>query len=109
LAFFGAFHGARTVLASNHRNYIMTPTYVWQQFYQQAILETDRGLLPVLIKGAQAAIDLRIDQLRFDESDSTAEREAIADALTGLRVLERELKPPRGYKRQHGGSELTGD
>lgn len=77
----------------------MTPIYVWQQFYQQAILETDRSLLPVLIRAAQAAIDLRIDQLRFDDLDSTAERDAIADALTGLRVLEQESNSPYGTGR----------
>ncbi|HEX3822110.1 MAG TPA: hypothetical protein VHW45_17400 [Candidatus Sulfotelmatobacter sp.] len=72
----------------------MSPTYVWQQFYQQAILETDHSLLPVLIRAAQAAIDLRVEQLRLDTRASAEEREAIADALTGLRVLTRESTSP---------------
>jgi len=63
----------------------------WQRFYEAAILETDRVRLPQLIQTAQAAIDARIDQLRVNHQNGEAERQAIADALAGLRLLKQEL------------------
>lgn len=73
----------------------MSPTYGWQRFYQDAVLETDRSRLPVLIRAAHAAIDARMEQLGHDhlghdDQGSTEERLAIADAIAGLRVLKHE-------------------
>ena len=74
-------------------------TFSWQRWYEAAILETNRGNLPRLIQTAHAAINARLEQLCGDNGDSTAERQAIADALTGLRVLKEEMrsgpKPPQ--------------
>lgn len=68
----------------------MSPSYGWQRFYENAILETDRSRLPVLIRAAHAAIDARMDQLQDNHRASAEELQAIADALAGLRVLRRE-------------------
>ena len=68
----------------------VSPPYGWQRFYEEAILETDRSRLPVLIRAAQAAIDARMRQLKSDHGASAEERQAITDALAGLRVLGRE-------------------
>jgi hypothetical protein len=68
----------------------VSPSYGWQRFYEDAILETDRSRLPVLIRTAHAAIDARIEQLKDDHHGSAEERQAIADAIAGLRVLKRE-------------------
>lgn len=68
-------------------------SFGWQRFYEAAILETDRTRLPQLLRSAQAAIDARVEQLRADQQDHAAERQAIADALAGLRVLKGELGP----------------
>lgn len=73
------------------RGPLMPNVYGWQRFYQQAILETDRKRLPRLIQSAQAAIDARIEQLGADHDGSSGEREAIANALAGLRVLRDEV------------------
>lgn len=75
----------------------MSPFYVWQHFYQQAVLETDRTRLPVLIRAAQVAIDVRIDQLRCEMLDSSEEHQAIADALAGLRML-KETSPVEQHR-----------
>ena len=64
--------------------------YEWQRHYEAAILETDRSRLPSLIKAAQAAIDARIEALRLNHGGTAAERQAIADAVNGIRVLEKE-------------------
>lgn len=73
----------------------MNRTYEWQQPYEAAILETDRARLPKLIAEAQAAIDARIAALR-SHSDGKAngldeEKQAIADAQAGIRILIREI------------------
>jgi hypothetical protein len=73
----------------------MDRTYDWQQPYEAAILETDRTRLPRLIAEAQAAIDARLAALR-PYSDSKAddldeEKQAIADAQAGIRILIREI------------------
>jgi hypothetical protein len=82
----------------------MNRTYDWQRPYEAAILETDRSRLPKLIADAQAAIDARMAVLR-SPSDAAAprkgngtadgldheERQAIADALAGIRILIKEI------------------
>lgn len=73
----------------------MNRTYDWQQPYEAAILETDRSRLPKLIAEAQAAIDARLEALR-SHSDVRAdgldeEKQAIADAQAGIRILIREI------------------
>ena len=65
--------------------------YEWQRHYEAAILETDRSRLPNLIKAAQAAIDARVEDLRLNHSGTAEEEQAIADALAGLRVLQKEI------------------
>jgi hypothetical protein len=69
----------------------LTMTYGWQRFYEAAILETDRSALARLIQTAQAAIDVRMEQLQSDHHGSPEERQAIADALVGLNVLRKEV------------------
>ena len=70
----------------------MHSVYAWQQYYEQAILETNRSRLPVLVRAARAAIEVRVDQLRSTSDGSATERQAIEDALAGLRLLEKESK-----------------
>ena len=82
---------------------LMNRTYDWQQPYEAAILETDRSRLPKLIAEAQAAIDARLAALHSlsegkanGEMDGGAdglfeEKQAIADAQAGIRILIREL------------------
>ena len=69
----------------------MSSPYPWQQHYEAAILETDRSRLPARIKVAQDAINSRIEQIRSDHQGTEQEREAIADALAGIRVLREEV------------------
>lgn len=69
----------------------MTRIYGWQRFYEEAMLETKSTRLSTLIQAAEAAIDARLEQLGDDRTYSTEERQAIADALSGLQVLKREV------------------
>ena len=90
LARFGAFCVYNSVIRSKELGIVMSTAYGWQRCYQDAILETDRSRLQVLIRMAHAAIDARVEQLRENREASAEERQAIADALAGLRVLREE-------------------
>lgn len=66
-------------------------TYDWQRHYETAILEIDRSRLPRLIETADAAIHARIKELESDHAGTAEERQAIEDALNGLKVLRKEI------------------
>jgi len=68
----------------------LSPLYVWQRFYENAVLETDRARLPVLIRAAQGAIQARMQQLKQDHKPPAEELQALEDAMAGLHVLKRE-------------------
>jgi hypothetical protein len=61
----------------------------WQNEYRAAIVELDRKMLPERIAAAEAAIFKRLQHLS-QGSDGFAERQAIEDALHGLRVVKRD-------------------
>jgi CheY-like chemotaxis protein len=71
----------------------MTTRYVWEGLYEAAILETDDAKLPQHIRAAKAAIDMRLQEMQRDHGGAPEERQAIADALSGLNVLR-----TRGWK-----------
>jgi hypothetical protein len=62
----------------------LSPLYNWQRFYEDAVLETDRGRLSVLIRAAHAAIDTRMEQLKEHYKASAEELQVLEDALAGL-------------------------
>jgi hypothetical protein len=61
----------------------------WQNQYQAALVELDREKLSERLAAAEAAIFNRLQTIARS-SDHQAERQAIEDALAGLRVLTRE-------------------
>lgn len=61
----------------------------WQPEYQAALLELDPKQLMDRVKAAETAIFNRL-QVISGTNDSSAERQAIEDALAGLRVLKRD-------------------
>jgi len=68
----------------------------WYTLYTAAIFERDPSRLRTRISEAETAIFSRIQDLAQD-SDSNRERETIANALSSLRALQRNLLrcPPR--------------
>ena len=62
----------------------------WQELYQAAIVETNLTEMQPRLQAAKAAIDSR--QLQLDHGGTPEERQAITDALNGLRVLGREIE-----------------
>jgi hypothetical protein len=61
----------------------------WQHEYQAALLELDPKTLLERVKAAETAIFNRLQAISR-RADSHAERQAIEDALAGLRVLKRD-------------------
>lgn len=61
----------------------------WQPDYQAALLEPDADKLRQRVAAAETSIFKRLQTLS-QGPDSLAERQAIEDALTNLRVLKRE-------------------
>jgi hypothetical protein len=64
--------------------------YPWEAAYEAAILETEHSRLSDRIKAAQTAINSRIEQMQQDRG-TPEERDAIASALAGIRVLKNEV------------------
>jgi hypothetical protein len=66
----------------------------WQKPYEDALLEVDREKLKEKLLKAEAAIFLRLQQLA-NSPDSHAERQAIDDVISGMKVLKsRQLDYP---------------
>jgi hypothetical protein len=66
------------------------PLSEWQQLYQAALLECDPSKLSGRIEEAHRAIRRCMDMAAY----GPIERQAMADALTNLRVLRREIRFP---------------
>jgi hypothetical protein len=64
----------------------------WAQAYQRAISEIDRKELSRQIRAAILAIEARIVELK-DSANFKLELDAMDDALTVLRELEKEKSP----------------
>ena len=80
-----------TVSSHMEMVFTMNAVYEWQRHYEAAILETNPERLPQLIQVAQRAISTRMAQLGADHEASEDEKQAILDALAGLKVLQREV------------------
>ena len=61
----------------------------WQNEYQAAVAELDREKLSQRVEAAETAIYQRLQQIS-QRSDHSAERQAIEDAMAGLRILKRD-------------------
>jgi hypothetical protein len=59
----------------------------WHQSYQEALLETDWTKMVELVQAAESEIHKRRLQLSKDHNGTQEEREAVVNALNGLRVL----------------------
>ncbi|HEY6252166.1 MAG TPA: hypothetical protein VI685_19600 [Candidatus Angelobacter sp.] len=59
----------------------------WHSFYQAALFETDRELIPARIANAEKAILDRVKELSGVDSDHIEEDQILDDALYALRAL----------------------
>jgi hypothetical protein len=67
---------------------IKVPTkYSWQDSYHAALLETDWTKMVELVQKAESDIHKRRLELSQDHNGTQEERDALINALNGLRVL----------------------
>ena len=66
-------------------------TYKWQEAYRIALLETNWSKMEQLIRAAETTINARRDELSLDHGGTPEESQAIADAISGLNVLRRDV------------------
>ena len=65
----------------------MKTNYSWQPAYLAALLETDWMKMVELVQAAESEIHKRRLELSKDHNGTQQEREAVVNALNGLRVL----------------------
>lgn len=65
-------------------------TYVWYETYKAAVLETDWTTVQERLRSAENAISERQRVLSMDHGGTPEERQAIADALRGIKNLRTE-------------------
>jgi hypothetical protein len=71
---------------------VMSDTeWKWQEAYLEAFLDTDPQNLVNRVAAAEKAIYSRTEELR-SSPDGRVEWQAIADAISGLAILKREIK-----------------
>jgi hypothetical protein len=63
----------------------ISPPYSWEREYREALVETDRNLLPMRIQKAEQILLSRLSVLNL--KDSSTEIHALEDALRTLRNL----------------------
>ena len=70
----------------------------WERQFQEVVLELNGEKLVAKIQTLETAIFVRLQELKSD-SDHHTERQAIADALSTIRVLKKDKLSPRGAPR----------
>lgn len=73
----------------------------WQECYLEALLDNDPRNLATRVAAAEKAIYLRTEELRAS-SDGLAEWLAIADAISGLAILKKEIKSSVEVRTERG-------
>lgn len=69
----------------------MTTEYIWYEAYKAAILETDWTKMRERLQEAESEISKRQHVLSMDHGGTPEERQAIADALNGMKNLRTEV------------------
>jgi hypothetical protein len=74
-------------LVDPYREIRVPTSYSWQEAYRAALLETDWTKMVELVQAAESEIHKRRLELSKDHNGTQKEREAVVNALNGLRVL----------------------
>jgi hypothetical protein len=70
---------------------LLKMTNTWHESYRAAILETDWAKMQERLQTAEREIQERQRVLSLDHGGTLEERQAIADALSGMKVLRAEV------------------
>ena len=70
----------------------------WYEVYRAAVLETDWSKMEERIQAAESAINGRLHEFSLNHGGTPDENKALADALSSLRGLRRDVNSWRGSK-----------
>lgn len=87
----------------------MTMTYNWHESYRAALLETDWTRMQERVKAAEADISERQRVLSMDHGGTPEERQAIADAINGMKVLRKEAAEWQHQQVSEGDTTQSGN
>ena len=87
----------------------MTTDYIWHGAYKAAILETDWTKIQERLHVAESEIRKRQQVLSMDHGGTPEERQAIADALNGMKILRTEIAEQQTQQSREGGVAITRD
>src|SRR6266404_585680 len=80
-------------LVDPYREIRVPTSYSWQDAYRAALLETDWTKMVELVQAAESEIHKRRLELSKDYNGTQEEREAVVNALNGLRALRMDAAP----------------
>ena len=87
----------------------MTADYIWFDAYKSALLETDWTKIQERLQLAESEIAKRQYVLSMDHGGTPEERQAIADALNGIKVLRTEVAQWQTQPSRAGETTTTRD
>jgi hypothetical protein len=91
-------------LVDPSREFIVSVRYSWQESFHAALLETDWTKMVELVQKAESDIHKRRLELSQDHNGTQEEREAVVNALNGLRVLRMDAAAWRERRNLNGSS-----
>ena len=91
-------------LVDPYREFIVSVRYSWQESFHAALLETDWTKMVELVQKAESDIHKRRLELSQDHNGTQEEREAVVNALNGLRVLRMDAAAWRERRNLNGSS-----
>ena len=91
-------------LVDPYREFKVSVRYSWQESYHAALLETDWTEMVELVQASESEIHKRRMELSTDHNGTQEEREAVVNALNGLRVLRMDAAAWRERQSEVGSS-----
>ena len=91
-------------LVDPYREIRVPTSYSWQESYHAALLETDWTKMQERIQTAESEIHKRRLMLVQDPGGTPEEREALVNAMSGLRVLRMDAAWRLGRQNRQAGS-----
>ena len=85
----------------------MTSTYNWFESYRAALLETEWTKMQERLQAAESEIQTRQHVLSMDHGGTPEERQAIANALNGMKILRTEVAEWQTQQPPDGGAATT--
>jgi hypothetical protein len=97
-------NGYLRLARSGDRRFRMTSTYNWFDSYRAALHETEWTRMQERLQAAESEIQKRQHLLSMDHGGTPEERQAIANALDGMKILRTEVAEWQNQQPPDGGA-----